>query len=60
MKCKSYTSEQLRDADRLASALASVHGDNRLMFKLALDAMATGAELAEQQLRQSQNDDPAA
>lgn len=60
MKCKSYTSEQLRDADRLASALVSVRGNNRLLFKLALDAMATGAELAEQQLRQSRDDDPAA
>lgn len=60
MKCKSYTREQLQDAERLASALASVKGDNRLIFKLALDAMATGAELAEQQLRQNQNDDPAA
>ena len=60
MKRRNYTAEQLQDADRLASALAAVRGDNRLMFKLMLDAMATGAELDEQQLRKNQGDDPAA
>ncbi len=57
---RTYSAEQMRDAEKLANALISVNEDRRLMFRVALDAMATGAELAEKQLQQVQGDDPAA
>lgn len=57
---RNYSAEQMRDAEKLANALISVNENRRLMFRVALDAMATGAELAEKQLQRVQGDDPAA
>lgn len=57
---RNYSTEQMQDAEKLANALISVNENRRLMFRVALDAMATGAELAEKQLQQTQGDDPAA
>lgn len=57
---RNYSTEQMRDAEKLANALISVNENRRLMFRVALDAMATGAELAEKQLQPIQGDDPAA
>ena len=49
----------MQDAEKLANALISVNENRRLMFRVALDAMATGAELAEKQLQPIRGDDPA-
>lgn len=57
---RNYSVEQMQDAEKLANALISVNENRRLMFRVALDAMATGAELAEKQLQRVQGDDPAA
>lgn len=57
---RNYSTEQMQDAEKLANALISVNENRRLMFRVALDAMATGAELAEKQLQRVQGDDPAA
>lgn len=57
---RNYSAEQMQDAEKLANALISVNENRRLMFRVALDAMATGAELAEKQLQRVQGDDPAA
>lgn len=57
---RNYSTEQMQDAEKLANALISVNENRRLMFRVALDAMATGAELAEKQLQQTQGGDPAA
>ena len=57
---RNYSTEQMQDAEKLANALISVNENRRLMFRVALDVMATGAELAEKQLQPIQGDDPAA
>lgn len=42
-----YTTQQMKDADRLAKAIASVPEDKRPAYIRTIEAMMLGAELAQ-------------
>ena len=44
---KTYDSDQMQDAKKLANVLISVKGENRPVFALMVESMLIGAELAE-------------
>lgn len=50
MNEKTYTTEQMEDAKKLAQALVSVPDEKRSMFTLMVESMLIGAELAEKRL----------
>ena len=44
---KTYDSDQIKDAKKLADVLISVKGESRPVFALMVESMLIGAELAE-------------
>lgn len=50
MANKTYTPQQMSDAEQLAAALVTVPGKKRSIFALMLESMLIGAELAEKQM----------
>ena len=50
MDKKTYTTEQMEDAKKLAQAIVSVPDEKRSIFTLMVESMLIGAELAEKQM----------
>ncbi len=50
MATKTYTPQQISDAEQLAAALVTVPSKKRSIFALMLESMLIGAELAEKEI----------
>ncbi len=50
MANKTYTPQQMTDAEQLAAALVAIPREKRSIFALMLESMLIGAELAEKQI----------